>query len=77
MAAEDEVQPEVQPEVQSEAQTEVEVDADDKTPEEPVEEGIDFVTLGMFIIGEANPPDLLFRCSQMKMTSSISRPLRQ
>lgn len=52
MAAEDEVQPEVQPEVQSEAQTEVEVDADDKTPEEPVEEGIDFVTLGMFIIDD-------------------------
>lgn len=48
MAAEDEVPPEVQPEVQ----TEVEVDADDKTLEEPVEEGIDFVTLGMFIIDD-------------------------
>lgn len=55
MAAEDEVPPEVQPEVQ----TEVEVDADDKTLEEPVEEGIDFVTLGMFIIGEDNPPNFL------------------
>lgn len=59
MAAEEEVQPEVQPEAQTEVEVEVDADADDKTPEEPVEEGIDFVTLGMFIIGEANPPDLL------------------
>lgn len=52
MAAEEEVQPEVQPEAQTEVEVEVDADADDKTPEEPVEEGIDFVTLGMFIIDD-------------------------
>lgn len=56
MTVEEEVKVEV--EADAEAETEIAanvvVEENTPTPEETVEEGIDFVTLGMFIIGKTS-----------------------